>query len=405
MFNAIRYLLKRILAERKIIIISQNNVSSIPLGFRAQVLFYALLFCGGGWASYATGMYMANQHMLKNKEIQLVEATKKNDELGAQFSLLHRDMQRMMEAGGGKSKDEYENFINGLYAAADKVSQESPLMQRIDYLETRLHDLENYQQNFLEMVEDHTAVKIEKIKKVIDIAGISAEAMTKAPPYKPMRVKSDSAVYPHGKEDHNFDPDNSQPQPIYEDNDSQATPVYENQGGPFVGMNGTPPRYFEKDVMDGISELVNLHTLYEALPIGIPVANGKITSTFGSRRDPITRRSAVHLGTDFSAPAGAKISATAPGKVVFADRLGAYGNLVEIDHGYGMTTRYGHLQSISVKVGDVLKRGDNIGVQGNTGRSTGTHLHYEVRFNGRPINPQRFLNAGIYAEEKRITQK
>jgi murein DD-endopeptidase MepM/ murein hydrolase activator NlpD len=125
----------------------------------------------------------------------------------------------------------------------------------------------------------------------------------------------------------------------------------------------------------------------------IPPTKGVITSTFGYRESPFSGRRDFHSGLDIGAKIGTPVKATANGKVTFAGKQGFLGKLVIIDHGHGMLTRYGHLSKILINHGETVKRGDVIGEVGNTGRSTGSHLHYEVHLNGVPVNPQKyFLN-------------
>lgn len=120
-------------------------------------------------------------------------------------------------------------------------------------------------------------------------------------------------------------------------------------------------------------------------------AHGWLSSAVGSRKDPITGGADYHQGLDISADHGSPVYATADGTVQQASREGAYGNLVTIDHGYGLQTRYGHLSRFDVKAGAKVQRGDIIGRVGATGRATGPHLHYEVRVNGRLLNPLQLL--------------
>jgi murein DD-endopeptidase MepM/ murein hydrolase activator NlpD len=120
-------------------------------------------------------------------------------------------------------------------------------------------------------------------------------------------------------------------------------------------------------------------------------AHGWLSSSVGRRTDPINGGPDFHQGLDISADAGAPVYATADGTVTRAAREGAYGNLVTIDHGYGLETRYGHLSKYEVKSGAKIKRGQIIGRVGSTGRATGPHLHYEVRVNGRLLNPLQLL--------------
>jgi murein DD-endopeptidase MepM/ murein hydrolase activator NlpD len=130
------------------------------------------------------------------------------------------------------------------------------------------------------------------------------------------------------------------------------------------------------------------------VPTQQPVAVGSLGSSFGWRIDPITGRSALHTGLDFQADPGAAILAAAGGVVVTQEYHAAYGNMVEIDHGNDLITRYAHASRVFVKKGDLIKRGQKVAEVGSTGRSTGPHLHFEVLVQGVPQDPQKFLTAG-----------
>lgn len=120
-------------------------------------------------------------------------------------------------------------------------------------------------------------------------------------------------------------------------------------------------------------------------------ARGWVTSDFGSRLDPYTAHSVMHRGLDIANRNGSPVYAPADGVVVFSGSEGGYGKLLVVDHGYGVKTRFGHLSDVLAKVGQRVKRGEQIAAMGNTGRSTGPHLHYEVRVNGIPENPRKFI--------------
>ncbi len=120
-------------------------------------------------------------------------------------------------------------------------------------------------------------------------------------------------------------------------------------------------------------------------------ASGWTTSRFGYRTSPFTDRREFHKGYDIANRLGTPISATADGVVSFTGPKGTLGNMVIVDHGHGMVTRFGHCHKILVKRGDAVKRGDTIALMGNTGRSTGPHVHYEVHFNGLPVNPEKYI--------------
>lgn len=119
---------------------------------------------------------------------------------------------------------------------------------------------------------------------------------------------------------------------------------------------------------------------------------GRVTAGFGERLDPLNGEGAFHAGVDIAAPRGADVESAADGIVLSAGPDAGYGNSILIDHGYGITTRYGHLSQISVMVGQEVKRGQVIGAVGMTGRATGPHLHYEVHVQGTPVNPAKYLH-------------
>ena len=128
-----------------------------------------------------------------------------------------------------------------------------------------------------------------------------------------------------------------------------------------------------------------------AIPTAMPAASMMLSSGFGYRSDPFTGGGAMHAGLDFKGPVGTPILAAAEGKVVLAGFHGGYGNMIEIRHANGLVTRYAHLSGLNVRSGQMVERGVQIGRMGSTGRSTGSHLHFEVRQNGQAINPRKFL--------------
>ncbi len=170
------------------------------------------------------------------------------------------------------------------------------------------------------------------------------------------------------------------------------------QGGPMVPLTSKTIGNFEYKLSQAqfaIQQAQRIRKVVIALPIDRPLsAEHETTSGFGARTDPFTRSMAMHTGIDFRAPTGAAVRATGGGKVIDAGRMGGYGNMVEIDHGHGVTTRYAHLSTIEVDVGDTVNKGEIIGRVGSTGRSTGPHLHYETRIDGDAADPLRFMRAG-----------
>lgn len=142
------------------------------------------------------------------------------------------------------------------------------------------------------------------------------------------------------------------------------------------------------------AELALRRDHFDALPTSPPVEGLRLSSGFGMRKHPVTGKNRMHKGLDFAGPSGTPVMAAAAGRVVYAARKGSYGNLIELDHGNGVTTRYAHLRDIEVREGDTVDMGEIIGTVGSTGASTGPHLHWEVRVFERAKNPQLFLDAG-----------
>ena len=180
--------------------------------------------------------------------------------------------------------------------------------------------------------------------------------------------------------------------------------IADGEGGPEIPLdrvqvNGIKDPAFNATYLHAsaiLGQLSDLSFEMRHIPLAVPVSGAGFdrSSGFGARIDPFTRRYAFHSGIDFAGPYGAQVHATAPGTVIFVGNRGGYGNMVEIDHGLGIHTRYGHLSSITVRVGARIDRGAAIGRVGSTGRSTGPHVHYEVWYDDVVRNPSNFIEAG-----------
>jgi murein DD-endopeptidase MepM/ murein hydrolase activator NlpD len=166
-------------------------------------------------------------------------------------------------------------------------------------------------------------------------------------------------------------------------------------GGPFVPVPGAEDKARAKLVGLGtqIGQLAQMRKLLHSLPVGAPLENYNLMSPFGVRRDPLTGQLAMHNGLDLAGSYHEPVMATAPGVVKIAGWSGEYGNMVEIDHGYGLVTRYAHLSRVQVKTGQKVALHQVVGIMGTTGRSTGPHVHYEVLSDGKNLNSAKFLEA------------
>lgn len=190
--------------------------------------------------------------------------------------------------------------------------------------------------------------------------------------------------------------------------------VRDGRGGPLIQPRGLSTDELQK-ALDALSSQVEARgdvlTVLESqlleerikkslLPTSLPVASQWNASGFGWRVDPFTGEAAIHEGVDFTADIGTPIKAAAAGVVVNVERHPQYGNLVEIDHGNELTTRYAHASKVFVKQGALVRRGQKIAEVGTTGRSTGPHLHFEVRVHGVAQNPNRFLQQALTGQNK-----
>jgi murein DD-endopeptidase MepM/ murein hydrolase activator NlpD len=179
--------------------------------------------------------------------------------------------------------------------------------------------------------------------------------------------------------------------------DQLAKEAKQGMGGPFIPFFGkkqkavSDPRFTR--MLTALNRMQAMENALAGIPTSMPAAVGLMSSGFGYRSDPFTGGGAMHSGLDFKGPIGTPILAAADGKVTFAGWQGGYGNTIEITHSNGLVTRYAHMTGFTVSLGQDVARGVQIGRMGSTGRSTGSHLHFEVRINGAAINPMKFLEA------------
>jgi murein DD-endopeptidase MepM/ murein hydrolase activator NlpD len=176
------------------------------------------------------------------------------------------------------------------------------------------------------------------------------------------------------------------------------------EGGPFIPAPGAATGDEKEQKLlasvatlgDQVERWEKLQMILRSLPLTAPIDSYYVSSTFGTRTDPLNGARGLHEGVDMVSKLRSEVLSTAPGTVTFAGWKGGYGRVVEIDHGLGIVTRYAHLHAINVKVGDVVDYRQEIGKLGNSGRSSGPHVHFEVRYDGRPLDPMAFLKAGRY---------
>lgn len=246
-------------------------------------------------------------------------------------------------------------------ALAETAAERDDMQQFVSEAETRLAEME-FERQLLEerndriftQIEDAVATSMAPLSQMFDEVGLPAESIL-----------------------------------------DQVRAAYSGQGGPLTGLTfstkgetSDADSLRAADLLRSLDELNLYRIALEQTPFGMPLEGSyRLTSRFGPRWGR------MHHGVDYAGPHGMAIYSTADGVVTKAGTASGYGKVVYIKHEFGLETRYGHLSSIDVEVGQRVSRGDRIGGMGNTGRSTGTHLHYEVRVNGDPVNPMKFIKA------------
>jgi murein DD-endopeptidase MepM/ murein hydrolase activator NlpD len=174
--------------------------------------------------------------------------------------------------------------------------------------------------------------------------------------------------------------------------DITPAPLNDNQDKSGQGKGGPFAKVVDKSLEDLILKVDQDIKTIRPIPLGYPVNTTRISSGFGTRTDPMNSEDAFHAGIDFPGKIGAKVRATAAGKVIDRGHNDSYGWYIKIDHGNGFATIFAHNSKILARRGAVVHRGDVVALLGNTGRSTGPHVHYEVRYKNRPINPAKYIN-------------
>lgn len=408
--------------HRQIMFRSEARLSCLNLTPRLQgaVAGVALLF--GGWMAYTTGSMMYHEMELAAKDAQIADVRVAYRSLLGEvadyqkrFSGVVRNLEQnhamMLDLAGQNSKlqkdlkslktsrkeraelesarvvmsehlSDVETQMQSLaernFSLKDDLStietdlqdalterntalMESTQMRRdIKMLENKLVSLEEQENSTVERLTEQSEMFITSMEQLIETAGLDVEDLMAG------------------------------------DDDLVA-----GQGGPFIELqsDGRPAGRLKAKLQNLENRLAyseSLQTVIRKIPFAVPLHGYYVTSKYGKRRDPKNRKWAMHYGVDFGSSPRAKVFVTAPGKVAFAGWKGSFGKLVEIDHGAGIKTRYGHLSKISVKKGQTINFGDKIGLIGSTGRSTGTHLHYEVLFRDKALDPMKFIKAGRY---------
>lgn len=322
------------------------------------------------WLNESRAQAAASQSLLEERTRQFERATQ-------EFEARHEVLRSLLEYAGGNSIQlaatrpiERDGARIIMAASIDEAEPRQSRMTSNDAyrvttvgFRARQDELESDQEQTLAELEDQVVERSESVRGVLRLTGVSMASLA----------------------------------------DDDAAPLVPQDFVAYLRDSGLNPAFAERvtQVAARVTESRRLSDIANATPLAPPVAvDYRETSGYGQRIDPFTGRPAFHSGLDLAAFERAPVVATSPGTIVYAGPRAGYGYTVEIDHGHGFRTRYAHLRDIHVERGDEVAIGQRIGSMGSTGRSTATHLHYEVWFRGRAVDPINFLRAGRHVHEQ-----
>lgn len=417
--------------ERQVVLRTEGRVSYLRISQRFQIISLFVLLAAVAWTMHASVGYVLHGHILAEREARILEARL------AYTSLLHEvaDYQRKFI---GITRDLEKNHS----AMLDLVEQNAALKSNLQTVESQLHNAEQDRaavasarevlKGQLQDIEDRMAEltgrnftlrgsletvsadletlasernravseREEMRQTIVELEGrINEMEETESDAVQRLTDSTNAAIETWERVIGATGLDPRQLVATVVGDGDGGTEAENGQGGPFFAVTDgdKPGSRLQMDLAVLDARLRHWEALQDTMgrmPFTAPLNSYHISSSYGKRRDPLNKKWAMHYGLDLGAPLKAPVFATASGTVTFAGWKGKYGKLVEIDHGGGLVTRYGHLHKFLVKKGQTVKFRDRIGLLGNTGRSTGAHLHYEVAFKGRTRNPIMFIKAG-----------
>lgn len=339
---------------------SQGQVRFIKISSRVQIAGAAIAFGAASFWAISLGAMGVTQYLAQNERTELLD--------------------REVEVASAESR--VTAYRDDLDSVADDLGARQAFIERMTEAHLGILPDEKAVEDTVSDSSDETRQVVEKIGLSIpearDLAEFEARQLAyveRLTRYADDRSKrAASALRELGLNPGNL---------LASVNDRSA------MGGPVDRDGEIDPRFVRLGL--SLARMDALERGLAGVPQYLPAAAGMVSSSYGYRSDPFTRRAAFHAGLDFKGSIGAPIRAAADGTVIFTGRKGGYGNLIEVRHDNGLTTRYAHLSAFKVKPGQKVSIGQHIGAMGSTGRSTGPHLHFEVRQGGKPLNPRAIL--------------
>lgn len=417
----IKEILARATDAREIVFYGSGSVRHIRISRWAQLPALAALVAFLGWFAQVNYVYFGFDRIIQGKNEELARVIEQNSLLSGRVS----NMQEDITGVAGTLKQSHHNLIglinqNDSYRAeieklkravqesegkrGEQLRRQAALNAKLEGLERQLEKTEKSGQRLTQKLDD--------TKSQLTTALVDRGAFASARDWLEKRVErlEQRIVFLRQSQKVAFTKINEQTlrdirkiEGIIEKAGLDPTKLLrkldpENYavGGPFVPDADSSASLEDEDAMleRHLAHWEDLHKIIRTLPMIAPLDHYRLASGFGRRRDPVNGKWARHEGIDLAARIRTPVYSAADGKVVFSGWNGRYGRMIEIDHGAGIRTRYGHLRRTDVKKGQKIKLGEKIGQLGTSGRSTGPHVHYEVIVDGKQVDPEKFIKAG-----------
>ena len=404
-FRAIWHMIARIFPSREFTVMDTPNGNVYT--YQQSSFWRFTKFCGKIgliiWATWSTYVFMYHRPMLQKRTAQLEEMRATHDRHMA-------DLQTYLT--------KFNELTRNLNVTDDKIlhaekltdAQKEELLNNrlktwgeLDFLRTRLTEMftnADYAPEYTKMAElsaewEITRAENQALQKQSEQIAESAQAIAEADAkivetVSKMSTQNIDDLRQHIKKINSTIASlGLNEKTLVEKANKYSSPTVGSAFNPMELDKNLDPKY--QKLADGLELWNGLSKLIRILPLGAPVESVRVTSNYGTRNDPFTGKPKKHRGIDFAGKIGTELMAVAPGRVVSAGERVGYGLTVEIDHGLGFTTLYAHLSQAKVARGDWVRPGTVVGLGGSSGRSTGPHLHYEIRYKGNPFNPSKFV--------------
>jgi len=376
-FKRLRHSLEALFPERHLYVRSGGEMRGYVFSTNKQLIGAACVGVGALWMGVCTAAMLIDALSVSSTDQQVIKQKAYYERLNADRQARLNSAVAQLSATNG-SLDELATSVEkrhaalallvsdfkGVPGAADALKVAKPRLLAASPVE-RIQATRMDQERLIDAAEGFAKSRAERLRLAMRMAGLDASAFT------------GRGVSLGG--------------PLIEAKDPRALAAVLDVDEDFASRI--------QHAANDMSDMRSLGAAVKKLPFYRPTSNPALSSSYGVRFDPFTHRPAFHSGLDFPGAMRTPIMATAPGVISFTGVRAGYGNTVEIDHGGGFKTRYAHLSSIGVRVGQRVAIGTRVGAMGSTGRSTGPHLHYEVWVNGKAQNPNRFLRAGEYVQQ------